>query len=61
MLAQAFSCHSNVDEPGLAADTKVRSNKLNFNQKQIVESTNDLVDSNTCLGSKTNSQMHAEE
>jgi hypothetical protein len=34
---QAFKYHSNIDKTCAAADTEVKSNKLNFRQSYIIE------------------------
>jgi hypothetical protein len=45
----------------VAAQTEVKSNKLNVRQSQVIESINFLVDSNIYLGSETNSHKQAGE
>jgi hypothetical protein len=57
---QAFEYHSNVDKPCATTNTEVKSKQLNVRQSHVIESTNLLVDSITCLGSY-NSFKQAEE
>jgi predicted transglutaminase-like cysteine proteinase len=40
-----------------AADTKVKSIKLNRMQRQVVESINDSVNGRICFNSETNQQL----
>jgi hypothetical protein len=58
---QIIEYHFNVDKPCTANDTEVKSKQLNVKQNQVIESTEDSVDSTTCLGSEIDHQSHVEE